>query len=99
MLQGERHAALELAAASKAEVAQLQEAQRRLQWQSQLLEKMSEVSPLAAAAATAGTHPAYMILFSLAAVRCASSGACQRCCLVYRTVAVKVWVRWCALLL
>lgn len=44
MLEGERHAALELAAASKAEVVQLQEAQRRLQWQSQLLEKMSEVS-------------------------------------------------------
>jgi hypothetical protein len=43
VLEGERHAALELAAASKAEVAQLQEAQRRLQWQSQLLEKMSEV--------------------------------------------------------
>jgi hypothetical protein len=42
-MEGERHAALELAAASKAEVAQLQEAQRRLQWQSQLLEKMSEV--------------------------------------------------------
>jgi 6-phosphofructokinase len=43
VLEGERHAALELAAASKAEVVQLQEAQRRLQWQSQLLEKMSEV--------------------------------------------------------
>lgn len=43
MLEGEREAALQLASAAKAEVAQLQEAQRRLQWQSQLLEKMSEV--------------------------------------------------------
>lgn len=39
-------AALEAAAAARAEVCQLKEEQRRLQWQSQLLEKMSEVGVL-----------------------------------------------------
>ena len=43
MLEGERMAALEAAAAAGAEVSQLKEEQRRLHWQSQLLEKMSEV--------------------------------------------------------
>lgn len=39
----ERMAALEAAAAARAEVSQLKEEQKRLRWQSQLLEKMSEV--------------------------------------------------------
>eukprot|EP00878_Enallax_costatus_P010498 GHUV01010961.1.p1 GENE.GHUV01010961.1~~GHUV01010961.1.p1 ORF type:complete len:461 (+),score=214.24 GHUV01010961.1:460-1842(+) len=43
VLEGERMAALEAAAAARAEVSQLKEEQRSLHWQSQLLEKMSEV--------------------------------------------------------
>lgn len=42
-LEGERQAALQQAAESKAEAAQLAEARQRLVWQSRLLEKMSEV--------------------------------------------------------
>lgn len=43
VLEAERLAALQTAAAARQDVAQLQEARRRLQWQSQLLENMSEV--------------------------------------------------------
>lgn len=43
VLELERMAALEAAAAARAEVSQLKEEQKRLRWQSQLLEKMSEV--------------------------------------------------------
>jgi hypothetical protein len=43
VLEAERLAALQTAAAARQEVVQLQEARRRLQWQSELLEKMSEV--------------------------------------------------------
>jgi hypothetical protein len=42
-LEGERLAALEEAAAARNQVADLREAQRRLAWQSSLLEKMSQV--------------------------------------------------------
>lgn len=43
LLEAERQQALDAAATARAEVEQLQEAQQRLQWQSQLLQKMSEV--------------------------------------------------------
>lgn len=43
VLEAERLAALQTAAAARQEVSQLQEARRRLEWQSQLLEKMSKV--------------------------------------------------------
>ncbi len=56
VLESERAAALEAAAAARAEVSELQETQRRLTWQSQLLEKMSEVGgvPIAAPAGGGG---------------------------------------------
>lgn len=44
VLEAERLAALQTAATARQEVSQLQEARRRLEWQSQLLEKMSKVS-------------------------------------------------------
>ena len=43
-LEGERLAALDEAATARNQVAELREAQRRLAWQSSLLEKMSQVS-------------------------------------------------------
>lgn len=43
VLEGERMAAFEAAAAARADVAQLKIEQKRLQWQRQLLEQMSEV--------------------------------------------------------
>ena len=43
MLEGERLTALESAARARAEVAELTESRRKLQWQGKLLEKMSEV--------------------------------------------------------
>ncbi len=43
-LEEERLRALEAAARARAEVAELTESRRKLQWQSKLLEKMSEVS-------------------------------------------------------
>lgn len=42
-LEEERLRALEAAAQARAEVAELTESRRKLQWQSKLLEKMSEV--------------------------------------------------------
>ena len=42
-LENERLAALESAARARAEVAELSESRRKLEWQSKLLEKMSEV--------------------------------------------------------
>ncbi len=42
-LEEERLAALESAARARAEVAELTESKRKLEWQSKLLEKMSEV--------------------------------------------------------
>jgi hypothetical protein len=42
-LEEERLRALEAAARARAEVADLTESRRKLQWQSKLLEKMSEV--------------------------------------------------------
>lgn len=42
-LEEERLRALEAAALARAEVAELTESRRKLQWQSKLLEKMSEV--------------------------------------------------------
>lgn len=44
VLEAERLAALQTAATARQEVSQLQEARRRLELQSQLLEKMSKVS-------------------------------------------------------
>eukprot|EP00983_Pelagomonas_calceolata_P116641 1160331-Pelagomonas_calceolata.AAC.5 len=45
-LEEERLVALESAARARAEVAELTESRRKLEWQSRLLEKMSEVSTL-----------------------------------------------------
>jgi hypothetical protein len=42
-LEDERLRALEAAARARAEVQELSESRRKLQWQSKLLEKMSEV--------------------------------------------------------
>lgn len=42
-LEEERLKALEAAARARSEVAELSESRRKLQWQSKLLEKMSEV--------------------------------------------------------
>ena len=44
-LEEERLRALEAAARARAEVQELSESRRKLQWQSKLLEKMSEVRP------------------------------------------------------
>jgi hypothetical protein len=46
VLEAERLAALQTAATARQEVCELQEARRRLEWQSQLMEKMSKVSRL-----------------------------------------------------
>jgi hypothetical protein len=43
VLEAERLAALQTAATARQEVCELQEARRRLEWQSQLMEKMSKV--------------------------------------------------------
>ncbi len=43
VLEEERMRALEAAARARSEVAELTESRRKLQWQSKLLEKMSEV--------------------------------------------------------
>lgn len=51
-LEDERLRALEAAARARSEVTELTESRRKLQWQSKLLEKMSEVW----CAATAGVH-------------------------------------------
>ncbi len=42
-LQGERHAAIQAAARAEAEAQELAESRRRLEWQAQLLERMSQV--------------------------------------------------------
>lgn len=44
LLEEDRAKALEAAARARTEVAELAESRRKLQWQSKLLEKMSEVS-------------------------------------------------------
>ena len=55
-LEEERLRALEAAARARAEVQELSESRRKLQWQSKLLEKMSEVRRAAGAKQTGGTR-------------------------------------------